>query len=664
MSGCGGAAHEGETESAKAPLADNSDPAFADYAATHGIDTLNGGGGDATEPTADSMRLERLEKDKPVKLDGVLNEWPAPAKATLVVKGSGAKTTMAIALQYDDARLYVGADIADPTFVAGKSHASIVLAIPQPGGSYAAYDLAFFAGKPGESEGSVRYGKHGVVPGAKIVEAPSGAGYSFEASVPWSALPEARTTRVGIRGVARYFDGENVVATGPGDARHPTSMAWVPSEPELALIEQLLTPKGLAKRAPDAEVVADLTGDGIRERVAVWEHYLTICGTSYLGGTGFFYRDFAGEIVKLEVRDVTGRGKADVIVRRRASVGDGTREYLEILSALSATEEPRVTFAHEIAVRQSDKHVDDAVRIARGEVEVSAQPSTTWDALSYQEPIASDVEPILLPWGSVKSETWRWDGSRFAKAGQVGQRETSASSPGGSRAPGSAEPARFERPPEPPTPKVGRGGDLSAAVLDLYRKDRGVPDVAPKVDLKVQVVGDARPERVLLIGRDVVVFGPGFKGGRSYAYITLSQFADAADVTDLSARDLTGDGAADLVVRGVRRNSASGGEVDSEVMLVYRVDSDAITRVFAIETAREQSGKRAQGLVQFIPAPGAKSFDLLAAPGRVSGWTERTFPWAQETPGGADVEPLLLPWGGIRSVRYRWNGTQFAKVGD
>jgi hypothetical protein len=662
---CGGGASNSE-QAAKAPLADNSDPAFADYAATHGIKTLNGGGGDTPEVTADGLRLERLDKDKPVKLDGVLTEWPAPAKASLLVKGSAAKTSMKIALQYDDAKLYVGVDVTDASFVAGRNHVSLVLAVPQPGGGYAAYNVAFFAGKPGESEGSVRYGRRGAVPAAKIVEASTGDGYTFEAVVPWGALPEARSTRVGIHGVARYFDGENVIATGPGDAQHPADMAWVPSEPELSMIEQLLGPKGLTKRTPDAEVIADLTGDGVRERVAVWEHYLTVCGTSYLGGTGFFFRDFAGELVKLDTHDVTGRGRQDIVVRRRASVGDGTREYLEVLSAMSANEEPRVTFAHEIAVRQSDRHIDNAVRIARGEIEVSVQPATHWDVLSYNEPIANDVEPILFPWGDVRSQTWRWNGARFAKAKEIAQREQTPSGAAVMRPRGADETTRLvTRPPEPPTPKVTRGGDLSAALLDLYRKDRGVgPDTAPKVDLKVHVAADARPERVLLIGRDIVVFGPGFKGGTAYSYATLAQFADESDITDLSARDLTGDGAADIVVRGSRHISAAGGNVTSEVMLVYQVEGDSIVRIFGIETAREQSGKRVQGLVQFIPAPGAKVFDVLAAPGRASGWTEKTYPWAQDQPGSADTEPLLLPWGGIRSARYRWNGTQFAKIGD
>jgi hypothetical protein len=655
---CGGAAST-DKPVAQVPTPDPSDPDFAAYAATHGIETLNGGGGETPEVTADGLRLEALEKDKPIKLDGLMNEWPAPAKADLVVRGSGAKTAMKISLQYDDTKLYVGADITDPSFAVGQDHVSLLLAVPEPGGGYATYDVAIYAGKPGESEGSVRYGRRGAIPGAKIVEAPTAGGYSLEAEVPWSALPEARTTRVGIHGSARYFDGENVIATGPGDAQHPKAMAWVPSEPELSMIEQLLTPRALTKTAPVAEVVADLTGDGIRERVAVFDRYLTVCGTSYMGGTGFFFRDLGGELVKLDVHDVTGRGKGkqDVVVRRRATVGDATREYLEVLSALTATDEPKVTFAHEISVRQSDKHIDNAVHVGTGQIDVSVEPAVGWDVLSYKEPIASDVEPILFPWGGVRSQTFRWDGSHFTKGKEITQKEQM---PGG----GTPEHPPPIHPVEPPTPKVAKGGDLSARVLEQYRSDRGVSgDVSPKVDLRVQVAGDARPERVVLMGRDIVVFGPGYKNGQGYAYITLSQFADASDISDLSARDLTGDGGADLIVRGIRHTtSTDGANVDSDIMFVYQVKGDAMARVFGIETAREQGSKRVQGLVQFIPAPGNKAFDVLSAPGRASGWTEKTYPWAQDPPGSGNVEPLLLPWGGISNVRYRWNGTQFAKT--
>ena len=29
------------------------------------------------------------------------------------------------------------------------------------------------------------------------------------------------------------------------------------------------------------------------------------------------------------------------------------------------------------------------------------------------------------------------------------------------------------------------------------------------------------------------------------------------------------------------------------------------------------------------------------------------------TPGGGTLEPLLLPWGGVKSARYTWTGSAF-----
>ena len=270
----------------------------------------------------------------------------------------------------------------------------------------------------------------------------------------------------------------------------------------------------------------------------------------------------------------------------------------------------------------------------------------------------------------MRSQLFRFDGTRFSKAKEVTQPSHEIASQGPAPRDGPETPPDREaddpgevvtRPAEPPTPTVTRGGELSAEVLDRYRKDRGVAaGSAPKLDLSVQVVGDARPERVLLIGRDIVVLGPGFKEGTGYTFLTLQQFSDAADIKDVSARDLTGDGSADLIVRGRRRQSTGKTSVDVEMMFVYEVKDDSISRVFGIETAREHKGKRVQGLVQFVPAPGGKSFEILSAPGRASGWTAKTYPWAQEQPGDGNIEPLLLPWGGIPSVRYAWNGSQFA----
>ena len=91
---------------------------------------------------------------------------------------------------------------------------------------------------------------------------------------------------------------------------------------------------------------------------------------------------------------------------------------------------------------------------------------------------------------------------------------------------------------------------------------------------------------------------------------------------------------------------------------MHRVAGNSLQRIFSIETGREQGDKRLQGLVQFVPAKGGKGFDIDVKPGTPKGWTEKTYPWPQDKPGG-QIEPLLLPWGPIKSLRYSWNGTQY-----
>jgi len=172
---CGGGA--GESSDAKTAHAKD-DRDFAAYAATHGIQTLEGGG-EAAEVTADGLRFEAVQKERPVKLDGVINEWPALTKALVVAKGA-TRATLKLSLQYDETKLYVGADVTDASFQPGKDHVSLVFAVPNPGGSYTSYDLGFYAGKPGETEGTVRYGSRGNVGGARIVEAHFGLCASIE----------------------------------------------------------------------------------------------------------------------------------------------------------------------------------------------------------------------------------------------------------------------------------------------------------------------------------------------------------------------------------------------------------------------------------------------------------------------------------------------------
>jgi hypothetical protein len=623
-----------------------------------------------------ALHIENVDAKSPVKLDGVLKEWPARTRANEKLSGKTDGLDLAIATQMDDAKLYVGGEITDPQLARSSrhgdadDHVSMTLAFPAGRGALKAYDIGFFPGKPGESSGAVKWtagpNKGQDVAGAKLVENDIKGGVAFEASLPWSTFPEARTMRIGLRAALRYHDGDGsavhgVIGTGQGSVERPGDLPALPTAAEQAVSDGLLAQKNLTGTPPKIDVFADVAGDERKERISVFGKFFTICGPGYRGGRQFFWREVAGELASFETRELTGRGKDDMIVRRRVTNGSVMHEMIEVW-AIASGDEPTTIFTQEIAVVDGPgkRRITNAVRVSAKEIEVSVEPAVGWDATSFREPTAGTVEEgILVPWGTVKSRTFRLEKGKFAKSGEVAQAGTAGSGTGTGTGTGTGGTASTTR--DLPTPSVGKSTDMGKQVMEAYFRDQGVPaGTKPRFDIEVHVDGDNRPERVALIGRDIVVLGPGFKNGNGYARMSLTQFTDDKDVSELTARDVTGDGAAELVVRGVRHvTTPSGDNVSVEALFIYQVKAGAITRVFSVETGREQSGKRMQGLVQFVPAKGGKGFDVDVRPGVARGWTEKTYPWPQDKPGGS-IEPLLLPWGGVPSLRYSWNGTQFS----
>ena len=655
LAACGGA-------SSGAKSANDSDKGFAEFAQSHGGLSALGGGQSSGPAAPDTLRIDNA--DSPIMLDGILGEWPARFVLKEVVKGDAGKAEMRAAIMQDDKQLYVGAEIKDDKLVRtgsfgdGEDHASLVLVFPSGIG----YELGFYAGKPGESAGSVRYlsgaRKGREVPGAKIVEAPADGGYSFEAQIPWSALPEAATVRCGFRGALRYYQSDapgsisHILASAQGDLASQDKLPPLRTRAEAALIDEVLSQRGVMNFIPKIDVYADVAGDAMKERIAVYNRFLTVTGPRYLGGTRFFYKELEGELVKLEVRPMTGRGKSDIIVRQKSTAQGGSAEWVIVLSALSGDDAPAQVFGHETQVEIGGKKIANVVNMGERFIEVTYDPQTSLDAASFKDASdAADVEPLLLPWGAVKSQTFQWDGHVFKKAKEVTQTARGPASRSWMSA------ANREAPP-PPRPTPHPTADMSNQVIEQYKKDRGLPaSTRARFDVSANVSGDGRPERVVLIGRDLIVCGPGFRDGLAYAFITLNPFTSDTDVREVSARDLTGDGAQEIVVKGTRTQKMNGSDdtVTQEILLVYAVKGEQLTRLFALETAREQSGKRVEATVSFSP----KAMEV--GPGRASGWSEKTFPWQQEKPGNGSLEPLVLPWGGLGTVRYRWDGQRFSR---
>ena len=370
LAACGGGGPGGGAQSAsgagKGDLgAGDKHESIGDMAAAQGGLSALGGAGNREDGSTGvevafngALHIEDVDKKTPIKIDGVLKEWSARIDAKEALSGKADGVSVAVGVQMDDAKLYVAADVIDPklarTAKHGDSddHLSMTIAFHAGRGGLKAYEIGLFPGKPGESAGTVKWlagpSKGQEITGSKLVENDVKGGVTIEAGIPWSSFAEARTMRVGLRAALRYHDGDGssvrgVIGTGQGSVERPGELPALPTAAEQSVVDGLLGPKNLAGTAPKIDVFADLTGDERKERISVFGKFFTICGPGYRGGRQFFWREVAGELASFETRDVTGRGKDDMIVRRRVANGGIVHEVIEVWT-VERGDEPSTIF--------------------------------------------------------------------------------------------------------------------------------------------------------------------------------------------------------------------------------------------------------------------------------------------------------------------------------
>jgi len=615
---------------------------------------------------AEPMQGEKL------RIDGDLREWPSkmtPLGETLS-GSSGADPQATVTIGYDDANLYVVLKIHDKRIVrtaaagASEDHATLSLAFPR-GRDFTSYEVELYPGSPGKLAGVVKL-KGAPVTGAKIVEAPSEGGLHVEAQIPWATFPEAEKVRVGLRAAVTYTDADagaapRVISTAAGHSAR--SLPPLLLEAEAGLESELLRPKGLG--APSREAFGNVSGDGMVERVAVFGDSLAIVGPHYRGGKEFYFADLGvrngSMVTRLELVDFDGDGHDEIVVQKRVGSAEKYREILTV-TKVALDDTPFQAFAQEVGIKTPDGKIENKVSLKNRSIEIAQGEAEGFEPSSYAELTPSDMGSALLPWESVGSRTFRWQGKGFEQA-EESQAAAKAGSPlGKSAKPKGPRPARSNEPPAPPPPRPPSSDELLDRVYALYRKERGVGGGKPSFDFVTDVAGDRGPERVLVHGKDLVVFGKGFRQGQSYAFITLG-VSDPKDIVDVTARDVTGDGKAEILVRAVLHAKASkalGGDiVERRALMIYGIKEDALARLFAAETSRAVGDHEILGAVAF--EPGKRGLEIELRPARALGWTEKSYPFPPDTTTAGGLEPLLLPWGEPGTRRYAWDGSAFVK---
>lgn len=601
-----------------------------------------------------------------IRIDGDLREWPAKMTdlgETVQGAASGGEPKAGVVLGYDDTSLYCVLRVTDKKLVrsagggASDDHATLYLSFPRG----QTYEIGLFPGDPGKSPGLVKV-KGSALASAKLVEAPTEKGYDIEASIPWSAFPEAARTRVGLRAAVRFTDADSpgsvkaVIATS--GAVSGKALPPLPFSAEEGLDDYLTKEKGLGSN-PQREAYGNVSGDGMLERVAVFGPFLAIVGPGFRGGKEFYVGELgiedASMVTRLELTDFDGDGHDEIVVQKRFGDKDHYREVLTV-TKVGKDDQPFQAFAHEVGIKTKDGFIANKVSVRGGAIEIEQGESDGFDPGTYDEPTPSDMGSTILPWESVKSKSFKWQGDGIKPAGQATWTPKVSAQKGGP-----APKQKVEGPAQPPPPRPPSADELLDRVYALYKKDRATGNGKPRFDFVTDVAGDGGPERVLVHDRDLVVFGKGFRAGTSYAFITIG-VADGKDIVDATARDLTGDGKAEVIVRGVLHAKASkglgGGTVERYAVFVYGIQGDALVRIFAAETGRAVEKDRVLGTVAFAPGEkGATRIELRA--GRAVGWSEKTYPFPEDTTTAGGLEPLVLPWSSTSARRYKFDGKSY-----
>jgi hypothetical protein len=613
--------------------------------------------------------VEPMEGEK-IRIDGDLREWPAKmTELSETLQGSAGGDPKAKAVVgYDDKNLYVVLSVTDKKIIrtasagASEDHASLYLAFPK-GRDFVTYEVQLFPGNPGKTPGVVKL-RGQTLAGAKLVEAPTDKGYEIEALIPWAAFPEAAKTRVGLRATVTLTDSDSPgsvkAVIGTSNVRSGKGMPPLMLSTEAGLDAALLKPKGLGS-FPAREVVGNVAGDGMFEKVAIYGPYLTITGPRFRGGQEFYYGEIgvssANMVQKLDLHDFDGDGVQEIVIQKRIGTPDDYREHLQVMK-VGRDDTPYAAFTHEIGIKNKDGSISNKVAIKGSTIEISQGSSDGFEPDTYDLPLpGGGVESALFPWDSVGARVYKWQGSSFQKSDEKAWEPKVAKGKSGSK---STAKSRGSEPPAPPAPRPPTADELLDRVYALYRKDRGVGASKPRFDFVTDVAGDSRPERVLIHERDVVVFGKGFREGTSYAFITAG-VASPKDILDATARDLTGDGKAEIILRAVLHAKASkelgGDTVDRHALFVYSVQGDKLVRIFAAETGRALGKDQVLGAVAF--EPDKRGYAIELRPARAVGWNEKTYPFPPDTTAAGGLEPLLLPWGDQAVRRYRFNGSAF-----
>jgi hypothetical protein len=623
----------------------------------------------AVHAQSTTLIMKKVEPGR-VRIDGAVPEWRTIA---FVRVSEGEESGLRFALGYDDGGMYLAAIVGDDQLVRsrrpGTDEDAIVVTFAMPeqtGEGWIGSEVWLFAGVSGKQAASASVGSLGQTPKSikeiKIVEGPRSnaePGYVLEAYIPWAIVPGGERW-TDARAMVRLHDVDRTARAGrraAGRLHDKAELALLPALRREGFVEIdplkcFLKDFDLAGMKPKFDLRGDVSGDGRAERVVQIGTYLVVTGPGHRHGTGYTYLQFPvtseADVRGARLADLTGDGKAELLVELLQHVGANTRTVWQALSLDGNA--PKALFGAFLRHGQPEGFVQGQVTVKAGVAGQLAQVVLGADRAygigqdNFRPNALAGVEPLLVPWGQVKERTYRWDGQGFA----IVSEQPFANTPLSSAAAGSNAKALPKSAGEPIGPTKPASAEPQALIAAFRHAAAVAPEVAPRFTQKANLAEDQTAETLMVLDRNLLVYGPKFRAGTGYFYYQIP-VAEAQDILKVTAADLTGDGRAEVLFR-VRQPV---GDVTRELLLVYQLNNDSFLRLLAVEVRRAQGNCSVDNEVHLQRTE--RGFVLEVRPGRAVGWSAIQYPFLQDA-----SESLLLPWKDT-AVRYRFDGRGLVK---
>jgi hypothetical protein len=212
------------------------------------------------------------------------------------------------------------------------------------------------------------------------------------------------------------------------------------------------------------------------------------------------------------------------------------------------------------------------------------------------------------------------------------------------------------------TASAAKPGAMPRLAMGVGQKDffggflssQNMTGVEPRFDFRGNVHGDAVPERVILVDRFVLVYGPGFKRGESYGYVALPM-GMGGGLKQAELLDLDLDGHSELLVT-LRQSNEQGAR---EVWMIYSLLEESPRAVGGIELRKEVAGGFIENTME-ISRKGKDKPQIVVKPARSQNLSASNY---RENPA-RDVQGILLPWGEVKSRKYAFEGGSLSMVSE